>query len=291
MSVSIELLDDYHKNTQFTIIVGESILLKFVPNTQARAKMRDVINISDLPKSVELSYIKDIVKLSKELKGILGSYVKTWQINNLLKDTELQKYKEQMTGVSTKIADIERNIGISICDSHHLSFCINCKAYIGETDNLTTKCSGCNNALNDSGNLVVSYLDGLTNSYLEGGFWFEDYIERILTNMQWKVWTHGSVMGNSGIMHPVDFIAVKNSRVLIGECKTGSVDTRDISHFLVQKLDIPSHFGLFLSLQPCSAKSTASFFNVSTSKLVDDIGNKTDKELLEQINNHMEKFS
>ena len=290
MAVSVELLDNYHKKTSFTIIVGERILLKFVPNIQPRIKLPDVTGIPDLAKSAEMSFLKEIVKYSKDIKTVLGNYVKTWT-PTLTDKNPLVAYKIQIADISKSIIALERTIGISVCDSHHLSFCIVCDAYVGEIDNLTTKCSQCGSVLSDGGKLVLSYLDGLANTFLDSGFWFEDYIENLLVSHDWKVWTHGSVMGNSGIMHPIDLLAVKDRRVLIGECKTGTINTRDISHFLVQKVDIPSHFGLFLSLQPCAEKSTASFFDVSTSKLIDDIGNKTDQQVLEQITNHIEKFN
>jgi hypothetical protein len=288
MAVSIELLDDYHKSNAFTIIAGENILLKFVPNVENRIKIREIINITDLPQSAELSIAKEISKLSKRLTEVLGSYVEDFS-KNPPKKSELAKYKKTIEEISAEIIKHERLMNINICDRHYFCFCTKCDAYMGEADNLTTKCSVCGEALKDSGQLSVSYLSSIKGRYLEG-FWFEDYIERLLSKDGWKVWTHGSVMGSSGIMHPIDFLAVKDHKVLIGECKAGGVDTRDISHFLVQKLDIPSHFGLFLSVNPCAAKSTASFFEVSTSLLIDDIGKKTEQELMGIINSHVDKF-
>ncbi len=292
MPISVELLDDYHKENDFTIVVGQNILLKFVPNAQVplvqRPNLKNVLNISDLPSGKELALIKDIVKGTKELKAVLGTYVRDWSSAQL---ANLPDLKQRVISISDAIIEKERQINISVCDRHYLSFCSGCSAYIGEIDTLVTKCSDCNVSLTDHDKIVVSYLDNITNTYLDGGTWFEDYIEKLLVSQGWKVWTHGSVMGASGVLHPIDFLAVKNDRVLIGECKTGDVSTRDISHFFIQKIDIPSHFGLFLSMQKCSTKSTASLFKVSTSALIDSIEEKTDQEIIGLVSGHVEKFS
>lgn len=291
MSITLELLDEHHKSIESTIIVGENILLKFIPSISLiskRPKLRDIINIKDLQKSEHLKWIREIVKSTKELKNILGDYVQEYSNK---KDTNvLSDYKEKIVKISDDISDTERMIGVSICEEHQLTFCIKCNVYIGEVDSLITKCSECSNPIENSGKKSVRYLDKISNTFFDGGIWFEDYIQNILEEDGWKVWTHGLVMGGSGIFHPVDILSTKGNKVLIAECKTGAIDTKDLSHFMIQKNDISSHFGLFLSLQNCSSKSTASFFKVSTSILIDNIEEKTDTEIKELINKHIDKF-
>ena len=291
MSITLELLDEHHKSAESTIIVGENVLLKFIPNLSLlsqRPRLKDIIGIKDLQKSEYLVWIKKIIKFTKDLKDVLGEYIQEY--SNKKEADVLANYKENIVKISNSITEIERKMNISICEDHQLTFCTKCNAYVGEIDSLTTKCSECSNPITDTGKKSVRYLDKISNTFFDGGIWFEDYIQKLLEEEGWKVWTHGSVMGSSGVLHPVDILSIKDNKVLIAECKTGTVNTRDLSHFMIQKNDIPSHFGLFLSLQNCSSKSTASLFKLSTSILIDNIEEKTDLEIKELISKHIDKF-
>lgn len=289
MAITLEILDTSHEDQDSTIIVGENILLKFIPANSASTlskhpELKNIINIDNLLLDDKLKWIKEIIRLTDSFKLSLGDYIKKWNNSNKIYETS------DLSNISNSIIEIERLINISLCNTHYHSFCAKCGAYIGEQDNLITKCPKCSIELKESDKIGFTYLDKDTSVYFNGGIWFEDYMERILLTQGWKIWTHGNVMGASGIAHQIDILAIKEDKILIAECKTGHINTRDISHFIVQKIDIPSHFGLFLSLQDCSSKSTASLFKVSTSSLIDNIEKMNDSEIVEKINNHIQKF-
>ncbi|MFH1551717.1 MAG: hypothetical protein ABIC36_02450 [bacterium] len=292
-TITVEHIDNYHREADFTIIVGENILLKFVPDRsilKERPKLENIINIPDLVISKELGWVKKIARISSNLKTSLGDYVSNWDSG---KTDSLQDKKEQISKDSLEIATIERNLGFSLSDPHSLAFCMGengCGAYVGEMDTLTIFCHQCKKELEEKDYITVNYLDKKITGFLDGGIWFEDYVEKLLKDEGWRVWTHGSVMGASGILHPIDLLAIKEGKVLIMECKTGKVSSRDISHFIVQKIDISSHFGFFLSVRECSSKNTAVLFSASTSCLIDNIENKSEKDLIEMIRKHLYKF-
>lgn len=308
MAINLELLNQ--SSDEITIIIGDNILLKMqagILPTTIDPRLKQVVNIKDLQKSVALSQFKKLQRLTKNIKDSLGKYVNEFEqmerfstdatITTQIRDKltkfltdELSKCKAQIINASSDIEKTEREVGIRLSDSYKLGFCKKCHAYMGEMSSLITQCPKCSEPITEESKVDVTYLDKTAYSFLDGGIWFEEYVRRLLEEQDWKVWTHVSVMGSSGILHPIDVLAIKNGRVLIAECKTGAIDARDISHFMTQKSDIPSHFGLFMSVMNCSSKNNANLLKVSTSCLIHEIGNKTDTEITKEISRHVKKF-
>jgi len=292
MSCEIEHLDNYHQEENYIIVEGRNILLRLIPGKSLISKspnLRKAISIPDMITSNRLAAFRSISKLSTQAKKELGDY-----INKPLSSTkELSDFKDKIEFITKSIGDEERKIGVSLASANFWSFCTDkkCNAFIGEFDGRINKCQKCNSSLGDDGKVRANYLDNIASGFLDGGIWFEDYMHMLLEKNGWKVWSHTEIMGNSGILHPIDLLAIKDGSILIAECKIGKVSPRDISHFMIQKLDIPSHFGFFFSLKECSSKNTAILFEKSTSLLLDNMEGKKDEEIIEKINKHIKKFT
>lgn len=290
MALTLELLDEEHADSNFIIIVGENTLLKVIPGKSPLdrdTKLQNILRVSNLPLSPEYKLMKEIVKLSSIINDHLKNYVET----HAKSPERVDPIKKAIVNSSVEIGQKEQQLGFTLTAEQFWCFCSQCKAFIGEHNNLMTNCP-CGKKIEDEDLERISILEGESRGFLEGGIWFEDYMGTLLRNHGWKGWTHGKILGASGIFHPIDLLAIKDGKVLIAECKTGKVETRDISHFVVQKSDIRSNVGYFLSLDKCSGKSTADLIRGKSDLcLIDEIGVLTDDQIINKIDEHINKFN
>jgi hypothetical protein len=151
--------------------------------------------------------------------------------------------------------------------------------------------------------VFVKFVDAKIISYLNG-FWLEDYMARILTQLmrlkesiqsegsaqpEWKTWCHGSVMGSSGIYHPIDILAVNSEgQILVAECKSGAFGGRDIFNFAAQYFDVKGLYGFFFALKEIPDPRGRDYMARTPGLcLLDKLEGLKDSQLIERIKEHL----
>lgn len=262
MSITIEQLDNDGKENNITILIGKNLLLKLTPGDSiffSEKILQNLIKTQSLLCSDLLTTVMEEKKLSEEIaKGLSDMVGFQETIRKLINELptrlgmkgSLKKRKDIIIATSKKIKIIERKEKFSIAKNFPLFFCQNCNSYLAnDIDSLPEICKFCNTRTDENSSTFVKFIDAKIISYLNG-FWLEDYIAKILTRLGWKTWCHGSVMGSSGIYHPVDILAVNSEgQILVAECKSGAFGGRDIFNFSAQYLDIKGPYGFFFALK------------------------------------------
>jgi hypothetical protein len=114
--------------------------------------------------------------------------------------------------------------------------------------------------------------------------WLEDYVSRILQSMQWKTWIRAHVLGSSGVRHEVDVLGVKESYVLVCECKTGNVSRQDVFNFWAKAYDIRSHVNMLALVEALPEPETREFVTKNPSLfLLENLGNKRRSEIVSEL--------
>jgi len=114
--------------------------------------------------------------------------------------------------------------------------------------------------------------------------WLEDHISRLLTSMQWRTWFHVNVLGSSGVRHEIDVLAVKQSFVLVCECKSGSVSRQDVFNFWAKVYDIRSHMSMLALIEHLPEPETREFLRKNPSVLLlENLGEKRRNQILQEL--------
>lgn len=262
MPITIEQLDNDGRDNDVTILLGKNLLLKFMPGDSVFFKekgLQDLIKTSDLLSSRMLTRIMKEKELSEEISEQLSRGIKLQEdFADLMKEElfkkavqkNLEKIKQEVIKRNIEIKDIERETRFFLAKNFPLYFCRGCISYLANSsDSLPDSCKFCGKDTEEDRQTFTRFLDARIISYLNG-FWLEDYIAKILKRMGWKIWCHGSVMGSSGIYHPIDILAISpDGKILVAECKSGGFGTKDIFNFSAQYFDIKNPYGLFFALK------------------------------------------
>lgn len=262
MSITLEQLDDDGRENNITILIAKNLLLKFIPGDSvffSEKVLQDFIKTQDLLCSSRLTTVIEEKKLSEGIaKGLTNmlefqeTIIKLFDElpSRLEMQENLKKRKDAIVDTSNKIKAIEGKARFSIAKMFPLFFCKKCNSYLANSiDSLPENCKLCTTKADENSPTFVKFIDAKIISYLNG-FWFEDYIAKILTQLGWKTWCHGSVMGSSGIYHPADILAVNpEGQILVAECKSGAFGGKDIFNFTAQYFDIKGLYGFFFALK------------------------------------------
>jgi len=301
MSITIEQLDGDGKENNITILIGKNLLLKFTPGDSiffSEKILQDLIKTPDLLCSDLLTMVMEEKKLSEEiakgLSGMLGLQELLIKLFNELpprlemKET-LKKRKDAIVTTSNEIKAIEGKAKFSIAKNFPLFFCQKCNSYLANSiDSLPKNCKLCDTKTDESNPTFVKFIDAKIISYLNG-FWLEDYIAKILIRLRWKTWCHGSVMGSSGIYHPVDILAVNSEgQILVAECKSGAFGGRDIFNFTAQYFDIKGPYGFFFALKEIPDPKGKDYMKRTPGLcLLDKLEGLNEDQLMEKIEEHL----
>lgn len=302
MSITIEQLDNEGKENNITILIGKNLVLKFLPGDSIyfhEKKLQDFIRTSDLFTSALLSGAMDEKRLSGEISNNLSEMIKLQeeilkitggklQVNDFVE--YLKARKQVIISKGDEIKKLEGQGKISLATNFPLFFCQNCNSYLGNSiDSLTDSCKLCGTEIDPStSSTIVKFLDGKIIGYLDG-FWLEDYIARILTQLGWKTWCHGSVMGSSGIYHPIDILAINSEgQILVAECKSGGFGGKDVFNFTAQYFDIKGFYGFFFALRQIPDPKGKNYMQRTPGLcLLDNLAGHNDLKLIETIRCHL----
>jgi len=266
MSLNIEQLDNSSKEENITILVGKSLVLKYIPGKSildSKKALQDLINTPDLLPGDIIKKVQNIRSLSEGISSnLVDSMTFQERFGKMMRAREGKAFKEiaykSLEGLrkdivrkSSKIKKIEEEVNLYIPEFHHLYFCNNCKGYLADSvESMPDECKGCGQKVKQKKPTLAKFLDKRVTDYLNG-LWFEDYIAKLLRSIGWKTWCHGSVMGSTGICYPIDILAIDSvGKVLVGECKSGvNVKSKDVLNFSAKYFDIKSNYGFFFSLK------------------------------------------
>lgn len=301
MSITIEQLDNDGKENNITILIGKNLLLKFIPGDSiffSEKILQDLIKTQSLLCSDLLTTVMEEKKLSEGIAKGLSDMVEFQEtIIKLINELparlgmkgNLKERKDIIIATSNKIKAIEGKAKFSLAKNFPLFFCQNCNSYLANSiDSLPKVCKFCNTVTDESSSTFVKFIDAKMISYLNG-FWLEDYIAKILTQLGWKAWCHGSVMGLSGIYHPIDILAVNSEgQILVAECKSGAFGGRDIFNFTAQYFDIKGPYGFFFALKEIPDPKGRNYMERTPGLcLLDKLEGLDDGQLIKKIEEHL----
>lgn len=309
MSLIIESLDDSAQEKDIMIIVKDGLVLKYFPPTKhpivgTSHQLQKYIKTSDLLTNDKIrEKISQTMKNSEEINQLLAQNVKYIEyIQKRLVDkgsdpgnTKLEEMIKQLNQellfniyrLSKEIQSAEKEVDIYPAAIHSFYFCKQCRGFLAESlEFIKDRCEICKASTTSIEPKIYKYLDGKTINYFKG-IWFEDYIAKIFQKMGWKTWCHGSVMGVSGILHPIDVMAIEPNKsiILMAECKTGKWGNKDLFSFGGRYHDITCNLGLFLSIQECPEQEGRSYIEKTPGlHLLDKLDHLRDEQVVEKIN-------
>jgi len=297
MAITIQQLDNEGKENNITILIGKNLLLKFIPGNSiffSEKVLQDLIRTSNLLSSSILLKIIEEKKLSEGVSKNLSDGIKFQEsVANLRNEKTfqpiiqktLEQTKEEVINANIQIKEIEKQTKFYLAKDYPLYFCRNCISYLANsTESLPENCKFCGTKTEENKQTFTRYLDEKIISYLTG-YWFEDYISKILESIGWQTWTHGEVMGSSGTCHSIDILAIgPNGRVLVAECKSGAFGGKDIFNFAAKYFDIKGPYGIFFALKENpDSKGKEYMERVPGLCLLDNLDNLNDQTLVEKI--------
>lgn len=147
--------------------------------------------------------------------------------------------------------DLEKELGFNILTSHTYVFCSDCGTLIPlEEYEPKKKCTRCEKEIErkDAEYIEVFIANDKVRDVWKSGLWFEAYISGLLRKMGWQTWTDIYVMGSSGARHEIDVLAIKDSSVIVSECKRGTVKRTDIFNFNAKAEDIRAHLSILATI-------------------------------------------
>lgn len=299
MAITLELLDSDGKENDITLLTGKNVLLKFIAEDSVFFSEKGLQGLIKTPNLLNSDFFKKTLRgkeLSEELEKELSEAIRFQElVINLggkrifpggYSERKFKKTKDDVISISRDIRKIEKEIKSHLPKNNPLFFCPNCSYYLANSiETLPSSCTFCNKKTEEEKQTFVSYLDKKIISYLNG-FWFEDYMAKILETIGWKIWCHGKIMGSSGIYHPVDILAInlRIGRILVGECKSGSFKGKDIFNFAAQYFDIKSSYGLFFALKGRPDSKGKEYMDKTPGlALLDNLDNLNDEEISKKI--------
>ncbi len=263
MAINWIPLDNSHEKDSATVLVGKDILIMFKPTNPVPTEtdtISQLINTPDLLLKTEiLEKVRNLQLLTDKIVETVSTMLRIRDAkipNNILRNF-LAQQKKEIIDTANQIARTEDELQLYFAGDHRIYFCSECDAYIGlATDPIPEKCKVCSKPIvkditkADS----IRYLDGLIRNYLQG-IWLQDYIAKILNSMDWETWTECSVMGSSGVYHPIDILAINKThgKVAIIECKR-SADGDHAFKLAARFSDIQPSFGLLMSLKKLNSE-------------------------------------
>lgn len=307
MPITLEQLDDDGKENNITILIGKTILLKFTPGSSvffSEKQLQNLIKTPDLLCSARLKTVIETKDLSEEIAEKLSEAVKFQELviksfnevaDRLLMQDHFKKTKQDIIRLGQEIKTAEEKENFHISKTFPLFFCTKCDSYLSNsTDSLLENCKICNTKTDENSPTHVRFIDAKIISYLNG-FWLEDYIAKILTQLtqppepKWKAWCHGSVMGSSGVYHPIDVLAVNSEgQILVAECKSGAFGGKDIFNFTAQYFDIKGLYGFFFALKEVpDPKGKDYMMRTPGLCLLDNLEGLSDNQLIEKIKGYL----
>lgn len=265
MGITLIYLDSSHETDPSTILVGKDVLIMFKPSPSLTVRNKSIgrlINTPDLLlKTDVLDKLRSLQLWTDEIAEHVGSMI---QIRDTMQNVDkgiLAQYfgtmQQEIKDRAVQIAKTEDELQLYLAEEHRLYFCGECHAYLGmATDSLPEQCKVCDKKLSKDISKAESmrYLDAEVRNYLQG-IWFQDYVGKILTGMGWETWTECSVMGSSGVYHPIDILAIdKNKgRVVVVECKRTALGDHAFK-LAARFADIQPSFGLLITLNQLNSE-------------------------------------
>jgi hypothetical protein len=236
---------------------------------------------------IETSF-QDFSKVLKELKK--------------MSEEEIDQFSETMSMVFTKLPEayfefvqktidesnketlqIEKSLRtknqeLELFESVAVPFCPHCKKslFLGEKSRYglikeSVNCGSCRKKVTNK-NAKYLYMNKLRPNLLEvwnRGIWLEEYFASILRKIGWQeMWTHVLVLGASGVLHEIDTLGIKGSRVCLVECKTGKVSRTDVFNFWTKVFDIRSHISIYACLEEIPDPETRHFLQNNPSVIL-----------------------
>lgn len=300
MGITLLHLDNSHETDPSTVLVGKDILIMFkptnpVPTGKTHAAIEQLINTPDLllkketlEKLWNLNLLTDMIE--KTVKNTLQ--IRDSNLPEKILKTFLVQQKKEIEGRANDIAKIEDELQLYLAEDHRVYFCNSCSAYIGlAVDPLPEKCKACNaKVIKDITRAIgIRYLSASIRNYLQG-IWLQDYVAKIFKFMEWETWTECSVMGSSGVYHPIDILAInrKLGRVLIAECKKSALG--DHAFKLAARFsDIQPSFGLLISLSRLNSEPGRNLLEKKPGLKLIELEDHSDEMIKEKLQGYISR--
>lgn len=302
MAITLVPLDTSHDENPSTILAGKDILIMFRPTAviPQNSEIKKLINKKDLLTFSELlDNLRDLQLFTDEIEKSVGEMIQFGEFISKAESSRKKKLielfppiKEQIIKKGLEISKIEDQIQLYFAEEHRMYFCSQCSGYIGiATEALPEQCKVCGEKTvkNIDKMIMVRYLGSSIRNYLQG-IWFQDYLAKILRIIGWEAWVECSVMGSSGIYHPVDVLGInkEQGRVLIAECKrTASGD--DALTLAARFLDIQPSYGLLASFNKFNSSSGKNLLARKPGLKLLELGGKTDMQIKEDLEGYISK--
>jgi|GEM_PF-2197986 len=305
MAMTIERLDNDDQERDIRVVIGKNVLFKLQLKPSPfhnNSEVRKLIG-KDLVKRENFEKLKELVKLNKKIKEII-SLLKNRkdQIKNIIagskgqRDDEFREFIvqmekkgnlnnwEQFVMASNQMGEIEKFFDLTLISKKYFCFCNSCHSLIEEGGiEVPTDCVICKNKITRNSNVYYNFLTDEIEKYLDGD-WLSDYIAKAFIGKEWKVWTNSYVMGNSGIPHEVDLLAInRKGFTLVGECKTGTISRKDVFTFSTKCSDISNTYACFFTAEKLPEPTTREFMDKTGLKYFENIHTKTEENFFLEI--------
>jgi len=202
---------------------------------------------------------------------------------------QLQKIDDAILSVNDKI---KNEIGLSVLVPYNLLLCPNCNIIlsIGEFETATKKCDKCKKEIKrgEADRIYVHRIHDKIKEVWKSNIWFEAYMSGLLRKLDWQTWTNVHVMGSSGILHEIDFLAIKEGIILIGECKTGKVSRNDVFNFCTKANDIKAHRSILALMSELPEPETRDFIKKNPAIInLENICKLEESQILDELNRRL----
>lgn len=301
MAITIEQLDDECIKKNVSILTGYNFVIKFIPGISilnSNRVLTDLINTQDLLNSQLIYQVKKSKTFSEKITQQLTKSIEFRETLKKMKGKEYEVFyrifkeiQDDVVLVGKKIIGLEKAMGLYLAQNNNLYFCNKCGTYLADSpDTLPEECSLCHEKTEWEKYIkTIRFLDTKTISYINGP-WFEDYVAKLLEKIGWKTWTHGSVMGSSGVDYQIDVLAINpvNGRVIIGECKTGDVAKEHVFYLSAQYHDIKSTYGFMFSYKAVVKTRLVNYMERTAGLcLLDNLQDADDETIIKKVGEHL----
>lgn len=316
MSIKIERLDSEDSERDITLLLGKNIILKLYPKNSiydSNQEIKNLINHNDLLNGEKIEKIKKLTILNdsrislidtlKQRKDMLIDFAKRNKndantdklIKDFLKDQieSFEDYFQKIKDISAEIDSINQFFNVNLTEKKTICFCNNCHTIIKEGGLLGPEgCNLCGNKVTRSSNQEFHVLKNEIAYYLKGN-WFADYLAKLLRKIGWKTWTNLYILGNSGIPHEIDILAISPNGgfILLAECKTGNPSREEIFTLSTKSNDIRSTFCFLYTLSEIKERDSKHFMEKTRIEYIENAIQKKDEDILKEINSKIGNIS
>jgi hypothetical protein len=133
---------------------------------------------------------------------------------------------------------LKNKIGFSLVFESQLFICPRCDiVQVSAKGNI---CENCYHEIpqNQKETFPIVKIHDAIRRIWTSGIWLNAYLANLLRKLGWETWINIHVMDPSGVFRRVGIIAVKNSRILLGECIPSPATRKNVLNLLTNIADL-----------------------------------------------------